>query len=844
VASTGGHEQVPGTPAAAQPALAPPGIAAAPTSIARVLALQRSAGNAAVSAALGSRRALARQPAAVAAPPDPRVVNVEASSPAAADKLTLADFNGFTERQADWADQPSFVADAAASKELRDVVLLAQENGKAFLGAAGELRMQDLRPAVKASRDKLSAYGNAVTAFGWTPATTVADAVTWGEAATKLIDALGEGVVHETVKQGTDDTNIAALVKAKAVDDYAAFVKATNPLLSAVNGMEVRSFLALRAEGGWAKFNGAVGPVRNIHHFSKAALDALVKNVADTSRGKPLAVVLHSTVDHNGAFHRDPNIAQVAAAPQSTTILIEGAGTLETAGKELTDTVKTYGQGTPPKARQIMLAGHGNSRVTELAGERGADGQIATEDVNLDGNAAESLKLIQTMLDNLDSDPKARIVLNGCLTAAASANPPLPRGASDADRKQAHDDLAAALAANKSLADTIRDMAAKQGIKAGQVSASNSSFGEEVGLIDPKTGDLGLRSGADPLLTSADKFAYVAKAGEATGAGRALVECVLADPVKAAASANQRLAGSTARTTWDDTVIKALYREALVDIKDVAFINLAADMAGGLSEIQFTDTARPWLIWKAPADVLDRMLGRLEKNAEFTGQKPPLMRVVAYEVWLRSKADKQAAFLAALGEMTVQELAPMIRIDFIQASLAALLPDPPSANAAGELRLALLDVALNADAADPASIAYLRKRRAGAVFANPPEITKALGGKSSAATILESIKEPTGAAAAPGAAAPPDPSYNVDLDGDGKNDFFVEPMVKNGVNVSSAIGGPGEIEVHAKPDPASAVLGKLPDKAAVDIIGKSGEWYCLAFGAAKKPGFAKDILQL
>ena len=82
----------------------------------------------------------------------------------------------------------------------------------------------------------------------------------------------------------------------------------TKPLLSATDGAEVRAFLALKAEGDWKDFDGQVGPVRNIHHFRKGALAGLKKNVADTSRAKPLAVVLHSTVDHNGAFHRDENI--------------------------------------------------------------------------------------------------------------------------------------------------------------------------------------------------------------------------------------------------------------------------------------------------------------------------------------------------------------------------------------------------------------------------------------------------------------------------------------------------------------------------------------------------------
>ena len=836
--------------AAETPAVSPaaPAPSAAP-SVARLLAMQRSAGNAAVVAALG-RRPLARDPVAPAAPgpaapaaPDPRAVAVEASDPTAASAMTLADFNGFTERQVDWASQASFIADPTATKQLREIVLLAQDNDKAFLGAAGELLMKDLRKVIDKDRLKLMDYGQAVTAAGWTPATTVTDVVAWGDAAHKLIDAMTLPIVAQTVKQGPEGNNVADLIKAKAVDDYAAFVTKTKPLLSATDGAEVRAFLALKAEGDWKDFDGQVGPVRNIHHFRKGALAGLKKNVADTSRAKPLAVVLHSTVDHNGAFHRDENIDFIATSPKSNTILIEGSGTLDAAGASLEAAVKAYGQGTPPKARQIMLAGHGNSRVTELAGDRDATGAIVEENVDLDHNAKESLELINTMLANLDSDPKARLVLNGCLTASSSANPPLPRGASAAERKQAHDDLAKELAANKSLADTIRDMAAKNGIKPGQVSAALSSFGNEVSLIDPKTGDLGLSSPDDPLMTSADKFAYVAEAGEATGAGRALVECILADPVKAEASAKARLKISKARTTWDDTIIKVLYTEALKDIGDIAFINLASELSGGISECQFEGSCRPHMISSAEPDVLDRMLKPLVANKEVTGQKPPLMQLVFFQVWMLHDAAKHAPFLKALAQLTVQEAAPYVNIALVAGELPGLLPDPPSADAAGELRLALLDVAENGASADAASIAYLRKRRSGAVFANPAEITKALGGRTSAASVLEDIKEPvpTGPPVA-GQAAPPEENYNVDTDGDGTNDTYVEPMVMNGVNVSKAIGGSAETPVHQKPDDKSPLLGKLPDVASVNITGKSGDWYCIEFGPDKKPGFAKNIL--
>jgi hypothetical protein len=209
------------------------------------------------------------------------------------------------------------------------------------------------------------------------------------------------------------------------------------------------------------------------------------------------------------------------------------------------------------------------------------------------------------------------------------------------------------------------------------------------------------------------------------------------------------------------------------------------------------------------------------------------MRVVFFGAWMLTDAAKQPDFLAALAKMTVQDAKPYISLPGIAAQLGALLPDPPGANAAGELRLALLDVAENASGADAASIAYLRKRRTGAAFTNPQQITQALGGASSAATVLEDIKEPSGVAAAAGPA--PDPNYNVDLDGDGINDTYVEPKVAEGVTISEAT-------VRAKPDPAAAELGRIVKDTRVNVTGVSFGYTCIEFGPGKKPGFAKSIL--
>jgi hypothetical protein len=87
-------------PLAGDPVAEPDGVTAA-----RVLAMQRGAGNAAVSAALGGRR-LNRVGAPVVAPPAPASPPAGHRTQAQLDAMTLADFNTYAEGQADWASEP------------------------------------------------------------------------------------------------------------------------------------------------------------------------------------------------------------------------------------------------------------------------------------------------------------------------------------------------------------------------------------------------------------------------------------------------------------------------------------------------------------------------------------------------------------------------------------------------------------------------------------------------------------------------------------------------------------------------------------------------------------------
>jgi hypothetical protein len=849
------------------PAPGPPARTALPddrTASARVLALQRSAGNAAVGAAVRRGQLLARQPAAPpVAAPNPRAVAVETHTAAQADAMTLFDFDTWAQRQVDWASQPAFAGNPLTD-QLREVLILAHDlPGDLVLNACGMLPMKDLRAPARDHPEALRGYAKGV-AGSWETAPDAKTAVTWGEVYNKLAPVIGDEAVKRSILQNAIAKNVTALIKAKALDDFVKFCDQSRPIMSAQNGSEVDDYLRLRAESNPLSYVGRVGPVRNLHHFTKKALDALVKNRGDRSRAKPLAIVLHSGLDHDGAFHRDANLAAVLTYGKRNTQLIEGAETLADAEGLFTAMVTDYGQGTPPKAQAVMIAGHGDSRLMEMAGgTEQADGTLSKEDVNLDGaDPKASEHLIGTIIANVDvGDPKTRIVLNGCLTN--STTPMAPGAADAADPRQVLKDVidagnkptaaqwSAAFGAGRSLSDVIRDTGAPGGLKPEQVSGARSSFGLEAGYMNPVTGDLGLRSAVDPNMTSADKYKYIATAGEADGGARAALEALNEDAAKAEVAMRKRLLVSLARTSWDDKIIKAVFREMLVDKTDLVFAYHATRIAGGISECQFPDMCRPWLVHRAPVAVLARIMGHLENQTEFQSMDPPVMPMAIYQVWgfKDPPSGKSDRFLALLGKMSCQAAKKYVWLDLLRPALATLLPDPPSAGAkgAGELRLALLEVNENGSTADAAALGYLRRRRVGANWANPAAIAAALGGLGSPTAILEAIREDKAApvGGAPPPAAPPK-NFNIDVGGTGTTDMYVTPLSAHGGVVSAAIGHGATAAVHARPDDASPVLGTLPDGAHVVVLGQTEDhqFYVIEFGAGRKPGFVRDVLPM
>ena len=426
-------------------------------------------------------------------------------------------------------------------------------------------------------------------------------ALAWGEAIVTLEAAIPPASLRLTMKQKGDRTDLQSLIDGRAwrggpggnqVANFVDFFNRAHPLLQADNGEEISAYLGLAATVNPVDYVGQIQHLRNLHHFEAAALNTLRDNwTTGNTSNLPFTLVLHSGMDHNGAFHHDPNMTAAITNANNFTLMVEGARTLAEISGLLPDLAARYGVGG--KIQQAMIAGHGDSRSVEMAGGEGArPGEIRSEGLDLDDNRRQTEAMFNTLLTNMDNGPDARILVNACLTASHEPLDRLPAGeraAALAIRNQALREPA--------IADRLRDMAGAKGFGADTVSAANASFTSDATLIDPATGQLRLGApGYDPQLTARDRLDYVREGGEPEGALRAVLELWgLADhpaeggrpalgavaPSAGGAPAHtmaeleaaMRARVATGGTRWEDHVIVTLYNIILTDLSNAARIN-------------------------------------------------------------------------------------------------------------------------------------------------------------------------------------------------------------------------------------------------------------------------------
>ncbi|HWU90826.1 MAG TPA: DUF4157 domain-containing protein, partial [Kofleriaceae bacterium] len=500
----------------------------------------------------------------------------------------ISDFVSYSFKQADWS---MHIANATEQSDLRSLLTWLREKD-ARQTALNGFTVSDVL-AKKGDLAALDAYARSrgTGTVRVKAVTTVAGAVTAGNDVIKLESACPPVQLHQIFP----DDFYEWLAAEGKIDMFVNYVKTCKPMLQANNGREIISFVELATVADPASFKD-IKDVRSYHRFQEPALVALRAAQGGNPTNKPFTLILHSALDHNGAFHQDAELTRVIVAASNHTIMIEGADTLDAISARLPGLVALHGreEADPkdPKKKvkridQVMIAGHGSAHSIELAGdlaknkagelETDANGlKVKDDDLNLnkDPKNPESLKrakktedFMKTVMSYMTQDPATphgRVVFNACLTASNEIDPDkIDPKKSPADQAA---DMKAQIAKNPSLVEAMRKVSKDTGHNL-DVRGGNGSFGV-VGLIDA-TGALDIvADGTEPTpgkkrtddkeLTNPDKLVYAEKGTDPGGCMSAVAESWANDSAKTIAAVKNRRKTPNG-TDWKETVIQAMY---------------------------------------------------------------------------------------------------------------------------------------------------------------------------------------------------------------------------------------------------------------------------------------------
>jgi hypothetical protein len=798
-----------------------------------VALVQATAGNAATQRVLSGARVARAGP-----PPPPPPGAVTHHTTAEIKAMTLTAFDRYAKDQADWALDPGVAAEKGQLQALLEFARAEELGLRPILGGCGDMTVQALLDTGldAAARDDLRFYSRAVVQSEAHPTIklqavdNVGKARVYGAALRKL-EVMPGGV---TIKKVFNEPEaLDRLLAFGAVDSFQGYCTAKSPLLQAEDDAksspEITSYLAFHAAGDEA-FIGSLPDVRNLHRFEHAALQRLTENLATppdkvVADKRPLVLLLHSSFDHNGAFHRDPNMTTVITQPDKLVLLVEGKESLAAMQGDLAGIAARYGH--DGKIHEVMLAGHGDAHSIEMTGKLDAKGKQVGEDVATKDPASDAF--MAELVKNMATGPDSRIVLNACLTASNKVKAPVdpktnaPKLSDDPDA--AANEVMASIKADPSLKDSIQAVAGK----GTQVRGSNASFGQ-VGLLD-KSGHLDVVSAVDEKLT-APKNEYALKGNEPQGVMRALLETWAKDrtdtPKTTIARGIVDVRKKDETTPWNPRVISSLMRAIDRKFDNGELMRRLAEGAGALSELG-QDKNPAGLGW-IPAGEADAIYTDMAKADEWAGQ--PKLPLLAYQHWLQVSPAQGANFKAQLvNNFTCRTAQEFVKIEFLKNSMAALLPAGTATPAKADLELALLGVI--GPVVDPVAKQFLKDVAGTNAHFDAALGIDALLDNASQQDAVETIIGLT--STAPAAAATATGPANTDLDGDGAPDVFIEPMERKSATTTA------RTQLHSRPVERGRLVTTLRPNARLIVIGKSGDFYVVEHGTTPRFVLQTDV---
>ena len=767
--------------------------------------------------------------------------------------MTLLEFDNYAKEQADWHAGPKLTD--ADRQSIRQVVLFGRTPD--YISACGNMTIADIESEITSKgladvKKNLGVYSKAVTTqvpFEYHQLSSAAKAVETGENMTALMSSFPPYMLKSAMNKRIFDYIQNKNLIADLVTYYSTV--APKPIFQATNGADFLSYANMKLvdKVDPISFNKAplVDNIRNYHRFQKDLLDRLALNFADTTKKKPLTLILHTAIDHNGAFHRDPNLTSVVRNNNIHTLMIEGKETLADVQSQLTPLAKKYGQND--KIDQVMIAGHGNARSIQLAGKVADDGKgeikEVGEDIDLDNNKVDSDALILEVLKNMDDklskkslQPHRRIVFNACLTNSNAVQAAIAaKNIPDAKKE-----ILAYIKKNASLASYVQNMADANKNEVTSI-GSNASFGNEVSLIDPTTNALDLisnktKSNPDPdIKLTASKAEYVEFGKEPTGALRAVLETWATDIVKCKTAMQNRVKQKA--SSWDDVLIQTLYQIILTHFyNNPEAIRVFATVAEIVGHFKLEPECRP-----ANFNGIENLgvhlitiVKALSNSTEWKAN--PYIPLVMYQAWMntdKTDANPKNMFLSTLqSHFNCNTAKKYVDVGYLDTN--GLLPALFKTKGDGQLIMALLGV-MDSNQADCKSY-LISELNAKDRFDPSKNITAKLAGLSTEDNILIKIGKMSAPPSKSGSLVPVSSSSsskvaNVRLGADTENKEYVRSVTYQGTIQASK-----EAAVFEKADIGSKKLTPLKNGTTVDIIGSIDTWWAIAYTNSKNLGTA------
>ena len=512
-------------------------------------------------------------------------------------------------------------------------------------------------------------------------------------------------------------------------------------------------------------------------------------------------------------------------------LFLEGQASLAAITAEIPVLAAAYGQPDDkgvPRFAQTMIAGHGEARVTELAGtgnERIENNQVVydSESLDLDNNQKATLDLLDALIGNMD--PKtARLVFAGCLVGSNFIPPGTPAAG-----------VVAQMAAQPSLGPFAEARGVAKGMPAGFTQSARASvaLSGATSLMDA-TGRFTITYPFDPDALSTP-LAYIATGHEPEGLLRAVVEVIATlDKFKAESQLRIRqAAGKSSSDPWWDEMTLAAVNVALDGVAVGAGVDhnriLALSHMVGVPFLarwagSYGRDASSYIAEVNPQAVLAGLLyAELAKTPTFTA--PPDLkarggRLIAEQGWMMLPAAREAAliaFLDATPDFTAEQIQAFLDPGVIGPKAPALFAGGPTS---GKLRLAL--AWLNLQPGNAAMKAFLT-----AEVTDPgtgPELSaaaKAELGNMGEREVLTAL-----GVVAMGGGPDPKPRANAEVRGTGDNRVLIDPhpyeatVLVDVANVRDRPGLHGDVDTNRKKGAKVDVMGFVHEWAAIDNNGR------------------------